>query len=283
MISDSTVVSGDRIPVLLVHGWNSHPGVWKKLIVHLDAAGIPYRRFDHTRMRGAPLPETAASLDEYLREMREENGWSGPVDIVCHSLGTCIARYLLEVMDGTGRTQAVRQLIGLGPPNTGSALAELFNDPEYGAEIINRLTGVFVPKGFNPVTDQLVQDVRPGSPVMHSLRTAGLRTDIIYRIIVTTNPGDEPGFFPLFEGKTWETGDDGKYSPTLEGDGVVANRESLLPGISLDVLSASPEGEDQLPAPDQYCHINLPRNPVVIGRIMQYLTGTLKKNQNGDE
>jgi triacylglycerol lipase len=87
----------------------------------------------------------------------------------------------------------------------------------------------------------------------------------------------------LFEGKTWETGDDGKYSPTLEGDGVVANRESLLPGISLDVLSASPEGEDQLPAPDQYCHINLPRNPVVIGRIMQYLTGTLKKNQNGDE
>jgi hypothetical protein len=229
-------------------------------------------------MRGSPLPETAAALDEYLREMREENGWSGHIDIVCHSLGTCIARYLLEVMDGTGRTQVVRQLIGLGPPNTGSALAELFNDPEHGAEIINRLTGVFVPKGFNPATDQLVQDVRPGSPVMHSLRTAGLRSDIIYRIIVTTNPGDEPGFFPLFAGKTWEIGDDGKYRPTLEGDGVVAHRESVLPGISVDVLPASPGGEGQLPAPDQYCHINLPRNPVVIGRIMQYLTDTPKKN-----
>jgi len=33
-----------------------------------------------------------------------------------------------------------------------------------------------------------------------------------------------------------------------------------------------------LPAPDQYYHINLPRNPVVIGRIMQYLTDTPKKN-----
>lgn len=262
----------DPVPVILVHGWNSHPGVWKKLVVHLDAAGIPYWRFDHTRLRGSPLPQTAASLDAYLREIREKSGWTGPVDIVCHSLGTCIARYLLEVMDGTGRTHAVRQLIGLGPPNTGSALAELFNDPHYGAEIINRLTGVFVPKGFNPATDQLVQDVRPGSPVMHSLRTAGLRTDILYRIIVTTNPDDEPGFFPLFEGKTWEIGDDGKYRPTLEGDGIVAHRESVLPGISLDVLSASDRG-DQLPAPDQYCHINLPRNPVVIARIMQYLTG----------
>jgi pimeloyl-ACP methyl ester carboxylesterase len=271
-------MSRDPIPVLLVHGWNSHPGVWKKLIVHLDAAGIPYRRFDHTRMRGSPLPQTAASLDAYLREIREENGWSGPVDIVCHSLGTCIARYLLEVMDGKERTQAVRQLIGLGPPNTGSALAELFNDPKHGAEIINRLTGVFVPKGFNPATDQLVQDVRPKSPVMHSLRTAGLRTDILYRIIVTTNPGDEPGFFPLFEGKTWEIGDDGKYRPTLEGDGVVAHRESVLPGISLDLLSASPGGEGRLPAPDQYCHINLPRNPEVIGRIMQYLNSTPEKH-----
>ena len=251
MVSDSTGVSRDPIPVLLVHGWYSHPGVWKKLCVHLDAAGIPYWKFDHTRLRRSPLPQTAACLDEYLRQMREESHWTGPVDIVCHSLGTCIARYLLEVMDGEGRTQSVRQLIGLGPPNNGSALAELFNDPHYGAEIINRLTGVFVPKGFNPATDQLVQDVRPNSPVMHSLRTAGLRTDITYRIIVTTNPGDDPAFFPLFEGKTWEIGNDGKYRPTLEGDGVVAQRESVLPGISLDVLSASPGGEGRLPEPDQ--------------------------------
>jgi hypothetical protein len=55
------------------------------------------------------------------------------------------------VVDGTEQTQAVRQLIGLGPPNNGSALAELFHDPKRGEEIINRLTVVFVPKGFDPV------------------------------------------------------------------------------------------------------------------------------------
>jgi hypothetical protein len=60
----------------------------------------------------------------------------------------------------------------------------------------------------------------------------------------------------------------------------VAHRESELPGISLDVLSASFEGEDHLPVPGQYCHINLPRNPVVIERIMQYLTSPSGKNNH---
>jgi hypothetical protein len=66
--------------------------------------------------------------------------------------------------------------------------------------------------------------------------------------------------------------ENGRYRSTLDGDGIVAHRESVLPGISLDILSVSLEGEDRLPDPDQYCHINLPRNPLVIDRIMQYLT-----------
>jgi triacylglycerol lipase len=258
-------------PVILVHGWNSHPGVWKRLVLRLDAAKIPYRNFDHTGLSGMALPEISGALDEYMREVRNENGWYGPVDIVCHSMGTCIVRYLLEVTDGAARTQAVRQLIGLGPPNNGSALAELFNDPVRGEEIITRLTGVFVPQGFDPVSDRIVQDVRPGSPVMRTLRTAGLRPDITYRIIVTTNPEDIPGFFPSFEGKTWEIAGNGRYGATLDGDGVVPNRESVLPGISLDILSASREQEEHLPSPDQYCHINLPKNPLVIDQIMYYL------------
>ena len=270
--SNNTAMNGDRYPVILVHGWNSYPGVWKRLVVLLEEAGIPYTKFNHTRRQGSALPEIAGSLLDYLREVRDESSWSGPVDIVCHSVGTCIVRYLLEVVDGTDRTQAVRQLIGLDPSNNGLALAELFNDPTHGKEIINRLTGVFVPQGFDPATDRIVQDVRPGSAVIHRLRTAGLRSDITYRVIVTANPEEVPGFFPMFKGNTWEISENGRYRKTLDGDGVVAHRESVLPGISLDVLSVSLEGEDHLPAPDQYCHINLPRNPIVIDRIMQYLT-----------
>jgi triacylglycerol lipase len=273
MTSNYSGMTSDRYPVILVHGWNSHPGIWKKLIVRLEVSGIPYRKFDHSGMQGLPLPEIAESLKNFLLAERDENGWNSPVDIVCHSLGTCIVRYLLEVIDGTEQKQVVRQLIGLGPPNTGSALAELFSDPKRGGKIIDKLTGVFVPKGFNPATDRLVQDVRPGSVVINNLIRAGLRPDITYRIIVTTNPKDVPGFFPWFEGKTWEMAEDGKFKATFDGDGVVAYRESQLPGISLDILSASLKGEDNLPSPDQYCHINLPRNPLVIDRIMKYLTG----------
>jgi pimeloyl-ACP methyl ester carboxylesterase len=266
-------MSGGQYPVILVHGWNSHPGIWKNLVVHLEAAGIRYWKFNHSGMRDRGLPEISEALQDYIRTIRHDSSWSGPVDIVCHSMGTCIVRYLLEVEDDTERSHNVRQLIGLGPPNNGSALAELFHDPKRGEEIINKLTGIFVPRGFDPASDRIVQDVRPGSPVMDHLFTAGLRSDITYRIIVTINPDNSCGFFPWFDGKTWEIADDGQYRATLYGDGVVPRRESMLPGISPDIIPAPRDQVDHLPAPYQYCHINLPKNPLVIERIMQYLTG----------
>jgi pimeloyl-ACP methyl ester carboxylesterase len=265
---------GDPVPVVLVHGWNSHPGVWNRLIPRLDAAHIPYTRFSHVQMAHETLPHIAAALYDHVRQYRNETGYYGPVDTISHSMGTCITRYFLEVMDGTHHRAHVRQLIGLGPPNNGSALARMFNDPEHGATIINRLTGVFVPQGFDPETDLIVQDVRPESRVMTELRNAGIRKDILYHIIVTGNPEGIPGFFPLFAGKTWEIGTDGRYRQTFAGDGVVAHSESILPGISLDIIPPGPDASGRYPRPDLFCHINLPRNPAVIDRIMQYLTTT---------
>jgi triacylglycerol lipase len=267
-----SVMSGELYPVMLVHGWNSHPGIWNRLISRLSEESIPFRKFDHTAMNGADLSELAAALEASLGEMRDEYGYAGPIDMVCHSVGTCIARFLLEVLDRTSDRQKIRQLIGLGPPNNGSALAEMFHDPLRGVEIINRLTGVFVPAGFDPAADMIVQDVRPASPAMRALRSAGIRPDITYRIIVTANPGGRPDFFPLFKGKTWALTVDGRWRETWDGDGIVPHSESRLPGISLDILPAGPDGSGDLPSPDQYCHINLPKNPVVIERIMQYLT-----------
>ncbi|MDO9326288.1 MAG: acetyltransferase [Methanoregula sp.] len=259
-------------PVILVHGWNSHPGIWNRLIPRLSGASIPFWKFDSTGMNCANISELAAALNVSIGEMREECGYAGPIDIVCHSVGTCITRYLLEVIDGNSQSQKVRHLIGLGPPNNGSALAELFHDPLMGGEIINRLTGIFLRPGFDPATDIIVQDVRPGSPVMQALRSAGIRPDITYHIIVTSNPVGRPEFFPQFHGKTWYLSSDGSWQETFDGDGIVPHSESCLPGISLDILPLGPVDSPQLPYPDQYCHINLPKNPVVVERILQYLT-----------
>jgi triacylglycerol lipase len=258
-------------PVVLVHGWNSHPGIWNRLIARLDEDGIPHWRCDHTGIETEGLPERAAALGEYLGAMRRETGYDGTADIVCHSVGTCIARYFFEVLDGDERRERARQLIGIGPPNNGSALAELFSHREHGPAVINRLTGIFVPQGFDPATDRIVQDVRPKSPVMIALRMAGMRSDIRYRVIVTANPGGDPAFLPFFSGKTYELTDNGNLDLTVQGDGIVSNRESALPGVSLDVLPAETNDNTSLPPPDQYCHLHLPRNPEVIDRVMAYL------------
>jgi pimeloyl-ACP methyl ester carboxylesterase len=263
----------DPVPVVLVHGWNSHPGAWKQLCSRLESAKIPYTKFDHTGMSGKTLGDIAGSLGRFLSAWRSETGFSGQIDVVSHSVGTCIARYYLEVCDGEKKEEQVRQLIGLGPPNTGSALAELFVHPVHGPVIINRLTGIFVPAGFDPAADAIVQDVRPQSRFMEKLRAAGTRPDITYRIIVTANPEGIPEFFPLFEGKTWEIAGMRKFRQTLEGDGIVAHAESVLPGISLDVMVASSESDENLPMANQYCHINLTKNPLVNDRVMHYLLG----------
>jgi triacylglycerol lipase len=100
-------MNGTRYPVILVHGWNSHPGIWKKRVVYLESAVIPFWKFDHSGMRESTLPEISLALLDYLRTARAESDWSGPVDIVSHSMGTCIVRYILEVTDGADRGQKV--------------------------------------------------------------------------------------------------------------------------------------------------------------------------------
>jgi len=258
------------LPVVLVHGWRSHPGIWNRLVPLLEAAAIPCWRFSHPGMDGsAPLAEIAAGLQGFLAGMREDAGYAGPVDIVCHSMGTCVARYLLEVQDGGARSESVRQLIGIGPPNHGSAMAELFNHPTYGPEVIDRLTGVFVPHPYDPAQDAIVQDVRPGSAAMTALREAGLRDDIAYRTIAAANPAGTAAMFPWFGGKTWEMGREGEWCMTYAGDGIVANSESFLPDTGWDLLPREPAVLDT--DPDRYCHINLPRNPEVLRRVMAYL------------
>jgi len=262
------VMNSHRCPVVLVHGWKSHPGIWNRLVPRLREDQIPVWNFDHTQEDNTRIEIIAGRLSEYIDQMREETGCCGQIDMVCHSMGTCIARYMLEAQGGVGDGE-VRQLIGIGPPNHGSALAELFNHPDHGPGIIKKLSGIFVPDGYVPQSDVIVQQFRPGSKTMMALQAAGLRTDISYRIICAANPTADPGFFPPFDGKTWEQSADGSWQMTLAGDGIVATSESCLSGAGLDVL---PSDAGMLAGnPGQYCHILLPRTPEVVERIFAYL------------
>jgi len=262
-------VTMQHIPVVLVHGWKSHPSIWNRLVPRLQHENIPFWNFDQTPLNGASVEEIATTLQSTITAVREERRYTGSIDIVCHSMGTCIARYMLEVLDGKARNEQVRQLIGIGPPNNGSALAELFNHPVYGKEIITKLSGVFVPHGYDPADDLIVQQFRPGSPTMQTLAAAGLHEDITYRIICAENLTRAPGFFPSFNGKTWEASPSGGWQETYAGDGIVPHSDSVLTGAAVEILPANPavlEG-----CSDDYCHIRLTRNPEVVDRVMGYL------------
>lgn len=259
----------DSIPVVLVHGWKSYPGIWDQLKRELEQQSHPFWVFDHSMMKGAGVQTIAQSLRQFLIEMRAGIGYFGPVDMVCHSMGTGIARYLLEVLDGESRRENVRQLFGLGPPNNGSSLAEIFFDPVFGPRILRVLGGVFVPRRFNPLEDVIVRQFRPGSEIMQDLTTAGLRDDITYRLILTENRDAIPDFFPPFRGKTIMYAD-GNWEDTYAGDGIVPHHDSWLPNARYDILPHDPRSLMEQ-SPDLYCHLHLPRNPEVIQKILEYI------------
>lgn len=266
---DTILNNRQRCPAVLVHGWRSHPGIWNRLVPGLSGSAVPCWNFDHTTMRNAGTETIAVALQDYIRAKRRETGYGGPVDLVCHSMGTCIARYLLEVLDGGAREEQVRLLVGIGPPNNGSSMAELFNDPERGPEVIRSLAGVFVPEGYDPHDDTIVQEFRPGSRTIAALRAAGTRDDVAYRIILTANITGTPAFFPAFDGKTWELAPDGEWRTTYAGDGIVPHNDSYLPGAGLDILPT--DSGNLARHPEHYCHTGLPRNPEVIARVTEYL------------
>ncbi|MEN6610187.1 MAG: alpha/beta fold hydrolase [Methanoregulaceae archaeon] len=266
-------------PVVLVHGWNSHPGIWNRLVPVLKESEIPVWSFDHSGLKDALPEESAVSLLDFIRLKRRETRYTGPLDLICHSMGTGIGRYLIEILDRKERAEEIRQLIGIGPPNNGSALAQLFSDPELGPRIIHTLEGVFVPKGFSPEDDVIVQEFRPGSRTMRDLKQAGIREDVTYRILAAANQTRDPAFFPWFEGKTWETGPGRSWQLTYAGDGVVANSESALPGINPEIIANRSMASGI--KPNQYCHILLPRSPEIIQKIHYYVENTGPERKSG--
>jgi len=257
-----------RHPVVLVHGWKSHPGVWKHLVRRLEEESFVCWNFSHSNLRDAGAEEIGHALMDFIHTMQETHGYRGKIDMVCHSMGAAVARYMLEVMDGASRDIPVRMLIGIGPPNNGSSMAELFNDPVHGPGILQQLTGTFVPKTYDPAADRLVQEFRSTGPFVKLLRDAGMRSDVRYRVIVAGNHTGTPEYFPLFDGQTWAYSQ-GEWQMTARGDGIVSHADSHMPGADVAVLPNDPTALNS--APLDYCHLRLPGNPEVVEQVIRFL------------
>ncbi len=253
---------------MLVHGWKSHPGVWKPLVRRLEEESFLCWNFSHSGLRDAGAEEIGHALMDFIRTMQEKHQYRGEIDIVCHSMGAVVARYMLEVMDGDSRKIPVRTLIGIGPPNNGSSMAELFNDPVHGPAIMQQLKGTFVPRTYDPKGDRLVQEFRKNGRFVQVMRDAGLRSDIRYLVIVAGNTTGTPDFFPLFKGQTWEYSS-GDWQMTARGDGIVSHADSCMPGAEVAMLPSDPTVLDMDAV--EYCHVRLPGNPEVVEQVIRFL------------
>jgi hypothetical protein len=260
----------ESIPLVLVHGWKSHPGIWRRLIEQVRIPSEQIWLFDYSGLYESTISQIAHQLRSFLHEKRRVAGYHGPVDIVCHSMGGYVTRYYVEVLDGKKREEKVRQLIEIGVPNQGSSMAEIFNDPVHGPEVIDVLSGEFVPQKYEPEKDVNVQGLRIRSRETRELCNAGIRPDIRYRNILAANRTGDPTFFPSFNGRTWVLGHDETWRTTWLGDGVIPHYDSYLPGTEFDLVPADPVSLQA--DPYQYCHIFLPKNPEVIRLIIRYIT-----------
>ena len=257
----------ETVPLVLVHGWKSHPGIWRRLIEKVNLPPEKIWLFDYSGLYESTVFHIAGQLRSFLRKRRRLDGYTGQVDIVCHSMGGYVTRYYVEVLDRNKREEKVRQLIEIGVPNQGSSMAEIFNDPVHGPQVINVLSGEFVPPEYVPEKDINVQGLRVRSRETRELCNAGLRPDIRYRNILAANRTGDPAFFPSFEGKTWVLGHDETWRKTWLGDGVIPHYDSYLPGTEFDLIPADPGFLHA--EPYHYCHIHLPKNPEVIRLIIR--------------
>jgi len=104
----------ESIPLVMVHGWKSHPGIWRRLIEQVRIPSEQIWLFDYSSLYESTISQIAHQLKSFLHEKRRVAGYHGPVDIVCHSMGGYVTRYYVEVLDGKKREEKVRQLIEIG-------------------------------------------------------------------------------------------------------------------------------------------------------------------------
>ena len=88
------------VPLILVHGWKSHPGIWRRLIEKVNLPQEKIWIFDYSKLNESTVSYIARQLKSFLQDKRRLNGYSGQVDIVCHSMGGYVTRYYVEVLDG---------------------------------------------------------------------------------------------------------------------------------------------------------------------------------------
>ena len=122
---------GDRLPVVLVHGFMGHPEQFRPLLRKLLKAGYPH-------IGRVAYPSTTASFEYIVGQIDEAvraAAGSGQVYLIGHSLGAVACRAYTKLYGGH---HLVRRFVAIGGPHAGTSLYR-FTPPN--------IRGVLNPRG----------------------------------------------------------------------------------------------------------------------------------------
>ena len=112
-----------NIPVVFVHGFWSGPETFEKLNKALKDESIDtWDTFDYNTFFDPR--DNAVHLQRYIAEKRDETGYSGPIDIIAHSMGGVVSRWYMEEVEPKN-AKNVRQWIGIAPATGGVAYVDM--------------------------------------------------------------------------------------------------------------------------------------------------------------
>jgi triacylglycerol esterase/lipase EstA (alpha/beta hydrolase family) len=108
---------GERVPVLLVHGYGCNSGYWAHLVPLLDREGISHASVDLEPVAGS-IDDYAPLIEERVQALCAATG-AARIAIVAHSMGGLAARAWMRRY-GSAR---VARVVTLGTPHHGTKLA----------------------------------------------------------------------------------------------------------------------------------------------------------------
>lgn len=117
--------SGPARPVVVI------PGIWetwafmRPLVEQLHRAGHPVHVLAALRRNGRPVASAAADVAEYIRDAELRD-----VLLLAHSKGGLIGKYVMALLDDTGR---VDRMVAIATPFAGSRYAQLMLLPSLRA------------------------------------------------------------------------------------------------------------------------------------------------------
>jgi pimeloyl-ACP methyl ester carboxylesterase len=170
-----------RPTVCLVHGMNSSSGGFVHMIPWLEEAGYGIVVYDYPFNRSIAESCRVFARDwaAFHGEVNDKLPWS----IVAHSMGTLLARSLVE--DEAGPARDVRSLILIAPVNQGSNLAKVQTVVQFmsGLQAINGKDKTKAMMNLSDGLGQAAQDMLPGSAFLKQLNRRTRRLDTPYHIL----------------------------------------------------------------------------------------------------